>query len=305
MGAAVAERLEREFLGLSAAGFHRVAYGEWLSSGEGPASDQSADQSAVLPPVVCVHGLTRNSGDFDGLAAALASRCGRRVICPDVVGRGCSDWLPNPALYGYPQYLADAAALLARIDAPQVDWVGTSMGGLIGMLLAAQPGSPIRRLVMNDVGPLVPKAGLERIAAYVGKDPVFEDVAAVEAYLRYVLSGFGAISDAGWRRLATYSARPRAEGGFGLAYDPGIAAAFSAAPISDVDLWALWDKVSCPVLAIRGENSDILSAETADAMTRRGPKTHVVEILAAGHAPSLMNEEQIALVERFLSVDAV
>lgn len=300
MGAVVAERIEREHLGLSAAGFHRVAYGEWL-----PIDDSAADEAAVLPPVVCVHGLTRNSGDFDDLAAALAERRGRRVICPDVVGRGRSDWLPSPALYGYPQYLADAAALLARIDAPQVDWVGTSMGGLIGMLLAAQPGSPIRRLVMNDVGPLVPKAGLERIAAYVGKDPVFEDIAAVEAYLRYVLSGFGAISDAGWRRLALYSARPRTEGGFGLAYDPGIAAAFSAAPIADVDLWALWDKVNCPVLAIRGENSDILSAETAAEMTRRGPKAHVVEIPATGHAPSLMNDEQIALVERFLSVEGV
>lgn len=299
MDAVGAERIEREYQGLSAAGFHRVSYGEWR--GIGPASDAHRD----APPVVCVHGLTRNGRDFDDLACALAARRGRRVVCPDVVGRGRSAWLPNPALYGYPQYLADAAALLARIDAPVVDWVGTSMGGLIGMLLAAQPGSPIRRLVLNDVGPLVPKAGLERIAAYVGKDPVFEDLAAVEAYLRYVLAGFGEISAAGWRRLATHSARARSDGGFGLAYDPGIAAAFAAAPIADVDLWAVWDKVSCPVLVIRGENSDILSAETTDEMTRRGPKAHAVEIAATAHAPSLMTDEQIGVVERFLCADAV
>lgn len=283
------ERGEGAYLGLSAAGFHRIVYRDWRSSA--PAG----------PPVVCVHGLTRNSGDFDYLARALVMGHDRRVVCPDVVGRGRSDWLGNPALYGYPQYLADAAALLARIDAPAVDWVGTSMGGLIGLLLAAQPNSPIRRLVLNDVGPLVPKAGLERIAAYVGKDPVFEDMAALEAYLRYVLSGFGAISDDGWRHLATHSARALPDGRFGLAYDPGIAAAFSGQPLDDVDLWAVWDRVICPVLVIRGENSDILRADTAAEMTRRGPATTLVEIPDTGHAPSLMTDMQIGVVERFLT----
>jgi pimeloyl-ACP methyl ester carboxylesterase len=284
------EKREGAFLGLTAVGFHACVYNDWR-----PALEEDG------PPVVCVHGLTRNAGDFDDLAFALASRRGRRVVCPDVVGRGRSDRLPVPALYGYPQYLADAAALLARVDAPQVDWVGTSMGGLIGMLLAAQPKSPIRRLVLNDVGPLVPKAGLERIAAYVGKDPVFEDVAGVEAYLRYVLSGYGDIPGDGWRRLAEHSARPRPEGGYGLAYDPAIAVAFSAQPLADVDLWPVWDKVTCPVLVVRGENSDILTEETLAEMTRRGPKATVVTLPNMGHAPSLMTEEQIGLVERFLS----
>lgn len=283
-------RRDGAFSGLSAAGFHRNHYVEWTPVGE-----------QVGPPVVCVHGLTRNGGDFDDLAAALAGDGGRRVVVPDVVGRGRSDWLPDPRLYGYPQYLADAAALLARIDAEKVDWIGTSMGGLIGMLLAALPGSPIRRLVLNDVGPLVPKAGLERIAGYVGKDPVFEDTAAVEAYLRYVLAGYGSVSDASWRRMALRSARALPDGRFGLAYDPGIAAAFTAAPLADVDLWSTWDRISCPVLVLRGEDSDVLSAETLAAMAERGPRATVVVLPGAGHAPSLTTEEQIGLAARFLA----
>lgn len=286
------ERRDDFFLGLSAAGFHRNHYAEWL-----PVADENG------PPVICVHGLTRNSGDFDDLAIALAGNYGRRTLAADVVGRGRSDWLADPKLYGYPQYLADAAALLARVNAEQADWVGTSMGGLIGMLLAAQPKSPIRRLVINDVGPLVPKSGLERIAAYVGKDPVFDDIAGVEAYLRYVLAGFGAAPDASWRRMALRSARALPDGSFGLAYDPGIAAAFTAAPLADVDLWSAWDQIKCPVLVLRGENSDILSAETHAQMASRGPCATILTLPNMGHAPSLMTDEQIGLVARFLTSD--
>lgn len=275
---------ERSFLGLSAAGFHRVAYTQW-----------GRDDA---PAVLCVHGLTRNGRDFDPLALALADR--RRVACPDVVGRGKSGWLANPALYGYPQYCADMAALIARIGGDQVDWVGTSMGGLIGMTLAAQPNSPIRRLVINDVGPLISKVGLQRIADYVGKDPVFEDVAAVEAYLRFTLMGFGRLTDGQWRHLAEHSARQRPDGLLGLAYDPGIAHAFTAQPMQDVDLWALWDRVTCPVLVLRGADSDLLTAETAEEMTRRGPGARIVEFPHTGHAPALMSEEQIAVVRSFL-----
>lgn len=275
---------ERSFLGLSAAGFHRVAYTQW-----------GRDDA---PAVLCVHGLTRNGRDFDPLALALADR--RRVACPDVVGRGKSAWLPIPALYGYPQYCADMAALIARMEVDQVDWVGTSMGGLIGLMLAAQPNNPIRRLVINDVGPLISKVGLQRIADYVGKDPVFEDVAAVEAYLRFTLMGFGRLTDGQWRHLAEHSARQRPDGLLGLAYDPGIADAFKAQPMQDVDLWALWDRVTCPVLVLRGAESDLLTAETAEEMTRRGPGARIVEIPHTGHAPALMNEEQIAVVRSFL-----
>lgn len=289
MGMDVIERIPRDFLGLSAVGFHRVAYGEWRGD------------AVSGPPVVCVHGLTRNGRDFDPLARALAAHHARRVVCPDVVGRGESDWLPNPDLYGYPLYLADMAVLVARLDADSVDWVGTSMGGLIGMLLAAQPKTPIRRLIMNDVGPLVTKSGLERIAGYVGKDPVFEDMPAVEAYYRLVLAGFGNLSDLDWRHLATHGVRTLPDGRFGMAYDPGIAEVFKKQPVADVDLWAVWDMIDCPVLVIRGETSDILTRETAEEMTRRGPKATVVEIEATGHAPGLMDDHQIGLIERFLA----
>ncbi len=156
--------------------------------------------------VICVHGLTRNGRDFDTLASALAGTgagtgAGCRVVCPDVVGRGESGWLANPAGYGFPQYLADMTVLLARLEAEAIDWVGTSMGGLIGMMMAAQPGTPIRRLVLNDVGPFLPKAALARIGTYVGHDPHFADLDAAEAYVRDVHSGFGALSDREWRHL--------------------------------------------------------------------------------------------------------
>ncbi|MBI1209103.1 MAG: alpha/beta fold hydrolase [Azospirillum sp.] len=276
---------ERCFMGLSAAGFHRVAYTEW--------GVRSAART-----VVCVHGLTRNGRDFDLLALDLVERA--RVACPDVVGRGRSGWLANPDLYGYPQYLADMAALIARLDVEKVSWVGTSMGGLIGLLLAAQPNSPIERLVINDVGPFVPKSALERIGDYVGADPVFEDVAALEAYLRFVYLSFGSLDDAHWRHLAEISARTRPDGRLGLAYDPGIAAPFKTQPLTDVDLWPVWERIACPVLVLRGAESDLLLAETAAEMAVRGPRATVVEIPGCGHAPPLMAREQIALVCDFL-----
>lgn len=279
---------ERSFLGLSAAGFHKVAYTQW--------GRDDAPRTAV-----CVHGLTRNGRDFDALALNLVD--GWRVACPDVVGRGKSGWISVPALYGYPQYCADMAALIARLGAAEVDWVGTSMGGLIGMMLAAQPNSPIRRLVVNDVGPFISKVGLQRIADYVGKDPVFEDMAAVESYLRFVLMGFGRLPAEAWRHMAEHSARQRPDGRYGLAYDPAIAEAFKAQPMDDVDLWAIWDRIQCPVLVLRGATSDILQPETAEEMTRRGPKARVVEIPDAGHAPALMTEDQIAVVRAFLQED--
>jgi len=276
---------ERSFLGLSAVGFHKVAYVQW--------GREDAPRT-----LVCVHGLTRNGRDFDHLALDLADAF--RVVCPDVVGRGRSDWLANPDLYGYPQYMADMAALIARLDVGAVDWVGTSMGGLIGMLLAALPKSPIRRLVVNDIGPFVPQGGLKRIGDYVGKDPVFDDLRGVEGYLRYVLMGFGKLSAEEWRHMAEHSARALPDGRFGLAYDPGIGKAFQTQPVADVDLWAVWDRVACPVLVLRGVDSDILLRETAEEMTRRGPKARLVEVPHCGHAPSLMTTEQIAIVRGFL-----
>ncbi len=276
---------ERQVLGLSAGGFHRVAYSEW--------GDPAAERV-----VVCVHGLTRNGRDFDPLAAALAE-AGRRVICPDVVGRGASDRLADPAGYGYPQYLADMTALVARLDVARVDWVGTSMGGLIGMMLAAQPRHPLGRLVINDVGPFVPKASLERLGDYVGKDPLFPDLAAAEAYFRDVHAPFGALSDAQWRHLTEHSTK-RAEDGWRLAYDPAIAAPFKEDELEDIDLWPVWDAIEAPVMVLRGADSDLLLAETAAEMAGRGPKAEVVEIPGCGHAPALMDEAQIALVRDWL-----
>jgi pimeloyl-ACP methyl ester carboxylesterase len=266
-------------------GFHRLAYWEW----PGPKAART---------VLCVHGLTRNGRDFDALAEALSATC--RVVCPDVAGRGKSEWLSDPADYGYSTYLADMAALIARLDVEEVDWVGTSMGGLIGMMLAAQPGAPIRRLVINDVGPLIAKEGLERIASYVGRDPSFRDLAALEAALRVVAASFGPLSDAQWRHLATHSTRSKPDGSLGLAYDPHIGDAFRAAPPEDVDLWRSWDAIRCPTLLLRGAESDLLRRADAAAMTQRGPRAKLIELPGIGHAPALMAQDQIAAISDFL-----
>ena len=280
------EPLERNYLGLSAAGFHRNAYWEWPSG------------QSDAPCLIAMHGLTRNGRDFDAVAASLSDRF--HVVCPDVVGRGKSDWLPDGAHYSYPQYLADAVGLIARVATGPVDWLGTSMGGLVGMMLAAQPLTPIRRLILNDVGPFVPKAALERIGSYVGLDPRFADLAGLEAYLRDVLAGFGNLSDSDWAQLARHSARRRADGSYGLAYDPAIGQAFRTGPIADVDLWPLWDRIACPVLILRGGQSDLLLADTAAEMVRRKANAVLVEFPDCGHAPALMDAEQIGLIGDWL-----
>ena len=280
------EPREQHYLGLSAAGFHRNAYWEWASA------------QADAPRLIAMHGLTRNGRDFDAVAASLADRF--HVVCPDVVGRGKSDWLGHGALYSYPQYLADSAALIARVATAPVDWLGTSMGGLVGMMLAAQKLTPIRRLILNDVGPFIPKASLERIGAYVGQDPRFADLKALETYLRDVLAGFGNLSDADWAHMARHTARPLPDGGYGLAYDPAIGQAFRTGPIADVDLWPIWDLIACPVLILRGGQSDLLLADTAAEMVRRKANATLVAFPDCGHAPALMNAEQIGVIRDWL-----
>jgi len=275
-------------LGLGPHGFHRIAYTEW--------GEPSAPRT-----LICVHGLTRNGRDFDRLAAALAERW--HVICPDVAGRGRSDWLPV-AGYNNAQYLADMNALIARVGAKEVDWLGTSMGGLLGMQLAAQPNTPIRRLVVNDIGPYIPKAALERIADYVGQDPRFATLEELEAYLRRVHAPFGPMSDQDWRHLALQGYRRLEGGGFGLAYDPAIGQAFRANGLKDVDLWSVWDAIRCPVLVLHGAESDLLLSDTAAEMGRRGPRAKIVDIPGVGHAPALVAETMIALVRDWLSATA-
>lgn len=255
-----------------------------------------ADNPRVL---FCVHGLTRNGRDFDTLGAALCEDY--RVLCPDVVGRGDSDWLRDPVDYTYPQYCTDLASLMAACGASEVDWLGTSMGGLIGMLLAAQAGTPIRRLVMNDVGPFLPKAALKRIAAYVGLDPKFENRQALEDYLHQIYAPFGPFTDAQWQRLVDSSQRETDEGKVALNYDPAIAVPLKSMPVQDVNLWPVWDQLSCPVLLIRGGKSDILTAETATEMAARHKQLTRVDYPDVGHAPTLMSDQQIHLIQDWLA----
>jgi pimeloyl-ACP methyl ester carboxylesterase len=251
--------------------------------------------------VVCVHGLSRNCRDFDALAAALEKDF--RVVCPDIVGRGQSGWLADKQHYGLAQYGADIVTLLARLtaDGPrEIHWVGTSMGGMIGMLLAALPGNPIRKLVLNDVGIVIPQASLERIAKYVGVLPAFKTLRELNLYVRMVSAPFGPLTDDQWDHLTRHNARQNEAGEWLLNYDPGIAEPFQKGPLTDVSLVNYYDRVTCPTLILRGAESDLLLKNTALEMTRRGPKARLVEFAGVGHAPMLMADDQIAAVRDFL-----
>jgi pimeloyl-ACP methyl ester carboxylesterase len=276
---------ELAFRSLSLHGFHRVAYREW----------GDPDNPRV---VICVHGLTRNGRDFDELAQALADRY--RVVCPDMPGRGDSEWLRDANDYTTPTYLTALTALIARCRVDDVAWVGTSMGGLLGMLLAAQPETPIARLVVNDIGPVIEPAALARIATYVGLDPLFDSFAALEAHVRAVSATFGHLSDAQWEALSRSTARQVQDGRWRLKYDPGIAVPFRVAAAAPTDMWALWDAIKCPTLVLRGAQSDLLSSATAQAMSNRGPHPDVIEFAGIGHAPMLLSPDQIDPVVRFL-----
>jgi pimeloyl-ACP methyl ester carboxylesterase len=267
-------------------GLHRIAYLEW---------GDPRNRDVLL----CVHGLTRSSRDFDDLAHALCARF--RVVCPDVAGRGDSDRLLDASLYAVPHYVSDMVTLIARLDVEAVSWVGTSLGGLIGMALAAQAQSPIARLVLNDAGPVVTRGSLERIAGYLGTRMQFQSVAEAEVYMRDISAPFGPHSDAQWRFLTETWLRPNDDGTWRAHYDPRIAEAFRATlPQKDLELWPVYDAIRCPTLVLRGEHSDLLTRETAGAMRLRGPKATVVEIRGVGHAPTLMHPDQIALVRSFL-----
>jgi pimeloyl-ACP methyl ester carboxylesterase len=250
--------------------------------------------------VVCVHGLTRSGRDFDDLARAL---CGRfRVVCPDLAGRGDSDRLADPMLYGVPQYLADMVTLIARLDCEALSWVGTSLGGLIGMALAALPGNPVKRLVLNDAGPVISRASLQRIASYIGVVPTFPTLDKAEEYVRTISAPFGPHSDAQWRTLTEHWVRQLPDGSWQPHYDPRMAIAYRASlpEEGDLVLWPFYDAIRCPTLVLRGEQSDLLARDTTQAMAQRGPKAKVVEIRGVGHAPTLMQADQIALVRDFL-----
>lgn len=280
------EPRRRSVLCASPAGLHRVAYREW-------GDPRNRD---VL---VCVHGLTRSGRDFDELARALCAQF--RIVCPDVAGRGDSDRLADPKLYSWAQYVADMVTLVARLDVETVNWLGTSMGGFVGMALAAQAGSPVRKLVLNDAGPVIGKASLERIARYVGQAPSFATLDDAEKYVRTISAPFGPHSDAQWRFLTETWVRRSEDGSWRPHYDTRIAEAYSATmPEKDLEIWHIYDAVRCPTLLIRGEHSDVVSKQTAAEMARRGPKAKVVELHGVGHAPTLLHPTQIAVVREFL-----
>lgn len=268
---------------LSSTGFHRLVYHEW----------GSVENDRV---VVCVHGLARNSRDFDDLAQALARDY--RVVCPDIAGRGHSDWL-NPPAYQIPQYMNDMVTLLARLNVEKVDWVGTSMGGLIGICLAALPNSPIRSLLLNDIGPFVPRDALRRIADYL-EDRRFDSIEACEAWLRQTYPALGHLSAAQWHRLAQTSTRVLEDGTLAVHYDPAIAENLRLSSDEDVDMWAMWQQISCPQMLIWGEASDVLRADTVSRMTESNPALKLLSLPGIAHAPSLMDSQQIEAVVSWL-----
>jgi len=272
---------------------HHIAYTDW-----------GDPQNPHI--VICVHGLTRNCRDFDYLARALQSDC--RVICVDVVGRGQSDWLEHAHDYDYyPLYLSDAMSLVAHIQAQYnasitLDWVGISMGGLIGMFLAIQPNipTPINKLVMSDIGPLIPAVALKRMANYVGKDLRFNGFEEFKEYMKVISASFGPLTEDQWNHMAIHSAREYADGFNGFRYDPKIAISFKEHEIKDINLWEQWDKLNTDTLVLHGTESDVLTVETAAQMQVRGAKARIVEIPGVGHAPMIMDDKQIKIVRDFI-----
>lgn len=249
--------------------------------------------------LLCVHGLTRNSLDFERMAQSLSSHY--RVIAPDVVGRGESDSLVDPMGYNTVTYAADMITLIAHLNVPQVDWLGTSMGGMVAMLLAGQPNSPIRRLILNDVGPTLSLEALKRIVGYVGSPYEFADLETARRYVRLIFTPFALKTEADWDALIVSTLKPLPNGGYRFNYDKNISKPLQAALLgTDINLWPMYDRIQCPTLLLHGELSDLLSPTTALEMTQRGPRAVLKTVAGVGHAPMLMSDDQIALVRDFL-----
>lgn len=275
---------------LGARGLHRMAYWEWGD----PANPRV---------VVCVHGLSRQGRDFDTLAQDLCADY--RVVCPDVVGRGQSDWLEDPMGYAIPHYVADMVTLLARLNAQQVDWLGTSMGGLIGLGVAALTRSPLRRLILNDVGPTLQPVALARIGTYLGQPVTYASLDQAADALWAISQGFGPHTREQWLALTRPQIKPDGHGAWIPHYDPAIAVPFRAitpdlVKAGEAMLWHTYDALRLPTLLLRGAESDLLTRETAQAMTQRGPKARLVEFAGVGHAPMLVQSDQRTVVQEFL-----
>ncbi len=277
------------YRGLGVGGFHRLHYVDW----------GDAENPRV---VICVHGYSRHSRDFDVLARALSEDY--RVICPDLAGRGESDWLGTAMEYSFPQMMADLNVLLSRLDVTEVDWIGTSLGGLLGMYMAAQPGTPIRRLVMNDVGAFIPSDSLRHIGRHLNAPARFQSLADVEAHLREAYDESGVMSDDQWRQLTLHSVKPDGDG-YRLHYDPDLAAIASPLPpLPGLYFWDVWSKVTCPTLLLRGEHSTIFPRSVAEWMLIQREDARLVEIANCGHAPLLMSELEIDAIGDFLGAEA-
>lgn len=283
-----------------ASGGHRMAYWQW--------GNPNARQV-----VICLHGLTRQGRDFDVLAQALCARAGEtiRVICPDLAGRGKSDWLQDPMGYQIPNYAADMLVLLAQLAASTLDWLGTSLGGLTGMLLAGQRDAPafarIRRLVLNDVGPVIEWQALQRIGLYLGNTGEFATEQEAADALWSIASSFGPHTPAQWLALTRPLLRPHPTkpGFLTLHYDPALALPFrsitpESAAQGEALLWQAYDQITARTLLLRGAQSDLLSAATAQAMTQRGPRARLIEFAGVGHAPTFIADDQVQAVLAFL-----
>jgi len=286
--------LLKELRVLGRGGFRRLGYAVWGS----PRANRT---------VICLHGVSRNGRDFDILATALAEQ-GARVVVPDLPGRGRSEWLASAAHYTDLAYAHAMSTLIARLEVEEVDWVGTSLGGHIGMLLAAEQATPVRRLVLNDFGARISAAALRRIGSYLGKRWRFGSIDEVEKHIREIHAPFGKLTDEQWRHLAQHSVVPDTGGGFRFHFDPGIGMRFAIPIFIDVVLWHLWEKIECPVLIIRGADSDLLSARTVREMLGRGPaakagRVSSIEFADCGHAPALMDDTQVAAIKGFLFPD--
>ena len=271
-------------------GFHNLHYYEWGN----PDSDKVA---------VCVHGLTRNARDFDFLACALAEK-GYRVICPDVIGRGKSQWLNNPKWYGYPLYVTNMMTLLTKLELKDVHWVGTSMGGLIGMMVETHGPHLIRKMVLNDIGPYIPKQSLMRIGSYVGQNMTFSNREAAFKHFKEIHDTFGITKDEHWQHLFEHSFVEENDGAYKSHYDPGLALAFRSKrgkqiKMPNMDMWKMWDLINVPMLVLRGEKSDLLLKDTAERMVQKECAS-LVEFPEIGHAPMLMEDDQVKIVVNWL-----
>ena len=267
---------------------HSLSYQSWGNSGQ---------------VVLCMHGLTRLGHDFDYLATSLAGKY--RVICPDMPGRGDSQWLNNPADYNYATYVADTLYLLDSLNIKQVHWVGTSMGGIIAMMVAGLRPALLKSLVLNDVGCLIPAASLERILSYAGMQMQFVNRAQAEAHLRVICKPFGIKEEAHWQHFFHTTIRQNVDGTCRLHYDPNIITPLKSAEIKDVNLWPFWEALKAvPIMLLRGAESDLLLKETALQMQATHPNLTLHEIPGAGHAPALMSRDEIALVTDWLEKQA-